>query len=114
MPIILCIISFLLLSQSHAQTTGPAKGTLVIVGGNDKDRLCFNEFVKLSGGKDARIVVVTTASSSSEKYDYLNGAQIKAIRETIGLTKLTTLHTHDRAVADTQEFIEPLKKADAV
>ncbi len=114
MPIILCIISFLLLGQSHAQTTGPAKGTLVIVGGNDKDRLCFNEFIKFSGGKDARIVVVTTASSSSEKYDYLNGAQIKAIRETIGLTQLTALHTHDRAVADTQEFIEPLKKADAV
>ena len=114
MPIILCIISLLFLGTTHAQTTGPSKGTLVIVGGNDKDRVCFNEFIKLSGGKDARIVVVTTASSSSEKYDYHNGAQIKAIRETIGLTQLTALHTHDRVVADTQEFIEPLKKADAV
>ena len=114
MPILLFFISLLLSGPAQAQTTGPAKGTLVIVGGNDKDRLCFNRFVELAGGKDARIVVVTTASSSSEKYNYLNGTQIKAMRESMDLTQLRALHTHDRTVADTEEFIEPLKKADAV
>ncbi len=114
MPIILLFISLLLLGPGQAQTTGPTKGTLVIIGGNDKDRLCFNRFVKLAGGKDARIVVVTTASSSSEKYDYLNGTKIQAMRKTMGLTQFRALHTHDRSVADTEEFVEPLKKADAV
>ncbi|MBI61295.1 MAG: hypothetical protein CMO79_02625, partial [Verrucomicrobiales bacterium] len=114
MPIILCFFSLLILDSIQGQTTGPAKGTLVIVGGNDKDQVCFKEFVKLSGGKNARIVVVTTASSSSEKYNYLNGPQIRAMREAMGLTRLTALHTHDRDIADTEEFIEPIKKADAV
>ena len=114
MPIILCFFSLLILDSIQGQTTGPAKGTLVIVGGNDKNQVCFREFVKLSGGKNARIVVVTTASSSSEKYNYLNGPQIRAMREAMGLTRLTALHTHDRDVADTEEFIEPIKKADAI
>ena len=114
MPIILCFFCLLILDSIQGQTTGPAKGTLVIVGGNDKDQVCFKEFVKLSGGKNARIVVVTTASSSSEKYNYLNGPQIRAMREAMGLTRLTALHTHDRDIADTEEFIEPIKKADAV
>ena len=114
MPIILCFFSLLILDSIQGQTTGPAKGTLVIVGGNDKDQVCFKEFVKLSGGKNTRIVVVTTASSSSEKYNYLNGPQIRAMREAMGLTRLTALHTHDRDIADTEEFIEPIKKADAV
>ena len=114
MPIILCFFSLLILDSIQGQTTGPAKGTLVIVGGNDKDRVCFKEFVKLSGGKNARIVVVTTASSSSEKYNYLNGPQIRGMRESMGLTHLTALHTHDRDIADTEKFIEPIKKADAV
>ncbi len=95
-------------------TTGPPKGTLVIVGGNGKDRLCFKEFVKLAGGKNARIVIVTTASSSSKDFDYVNHSQVKTARETLGLTLVTALHTHDRAKADTKKFVEPLHKADAV
>ena len=114
MPTILFFFSLLILDSIQGQTTGPAKGTLVIVGGNDKDQVCFKEFVKLSGGKNARIVVVTTASSSSEKYNYLNGPQIRAMREAMGLTRLTALHTHDRDIADTEKFIEPIKKADAI
>ncbi|MEE2813089.1 MAG: Type 1 glutamine amidotransferase-like domain-containing protein [Verrucomicrobiota bacterium] len=95
-------------------TSGPPKGTLVIVGGNDKDQLCFKKFIKLAGGKKARIVIVTTASSSNRDFDYVNHSQVKMAREKLGLTKVAALHTHDRAKADTKEFVEPLQKADAV
>ena len=107
-------MTLILMGSIHAQTTGPPKGTLVIVGGNDRDRLCFKEFVKLAGGKDARIVIVTTASSSSKNFDYVNHSQVKEAKESLGLTQVTALHTHDPIKADTEEFIEPLLKADAV
>ena len=101
-------------AKPNEVTTGPPKGTLVIVGGNDKDQLCFKKFVKLAGGKNARIIIITTASSSSEDFDYINHSQVKMARDALGLTQVTALHTHDRAKADTEKFVKSLQKADAV
>ena len=112
--IISIAVCLLQIWMAQAQTTGPAKGALVIVGGNDKAQLCFKEFVKLAGGTDAKIVIVTTASSSSKSFDYINHSQVKVAREILGLTNVMALHTHDPAKADTKEFIKPLLKADAV
>ena len=52
------------------KTTGPELGTLVIVGGGDRDNAMFRHFVKLAGGKDAKLVVIPTAASSDPDYDY--------------------------------------------
>ena len=105
--IISIAVCLLQIWMAQAQTTGPAKGALVIVGGNDKAQLCFKEFLKLAGGTDAKIVIVTTASSSSKSFDYINHSQVKVAREILGLTNVMALHTHDPAKADTKEFIKP-------
>ncbi|NND96608.1 MAG: hypothetical protein HKN47_04685, partial [Pirellulaceae bacterium] len=34
-----------------AETTGPATGTLVIVGGGDRENIVFKQFVELAGGQ---------------------------------------------------------------
>ncbi|MFT4690846.1 MAG: cyanophycinase [Limisphaerales bacterium] len=103
-------------STDSSAIHGPGKGTLVIVGGNEagNDYVCFREFVRLAGGKNARIVLVPTAVSSSADYDYQNHRMLETARKLMGLTAISVLHTHDRAIADSAEFVKPLCEADAV
>jgi cyanophycinase len=46
---------------------GPAKGTLLIAGGNVKDAAIFNRFIELAGGPQAKVVVVPTAGGNKAK-----------------------------------------------
>ena len=107
---------FFLLSPTslHAQeaiTTGPENGSLVIVGGGRMPDSIIEKFMELAGGLDARIVVIPTASGSQNITENSGGA--RALRE-FGATNVTVLHTYDKNEADTEEFIAPLKTADAV
>jgi cyanophycinase len=52
--------------RSQARSQGNGHGHLVIIGGGEdreKDKVVLSRFVELSGGEDARIVVVTAAST---------------------------------------------------
>src|SRR6185437_13700595 len=49
----------------EAPEYGPAKGTLIIIGGGSlKDTGILETFHRLAGGKDARLVVVPTAGGN--------------------------------------------------
>jgi cyanophycinase len=96
------------------ETIGPEKGTLVIVGGGDRDYVNFRHFVDLAGGKDAKLVVVPTASSTKEDYDYSHHRAALFAREELGMTNVTVVHTHDRDEADSDAFVQPILEADAV
>ena len=94
-----------------AQEVGPPNGALVIVGGAMRDQAIVERFLNLAGGTDAPIVVIPTAGGSDEYDQYWGGLrQFKAV----GATDLTVLHTTDRAVANSDEFIAPLKNARGV
>ena len=99
------------LPASAATTAGPAKGNLVIVGGGQIGPDIAEKFLELAGGKDSPIVVIPTAGGA-EKYEpsYLD----KSWLTKAGATKLTLLHTTDRAVADSPAFVEAITKARAV
>jgi cyanophycinase len=90
---------------------GPAHGSLVIVGGNLHDPAIYRRFIDLAGGPDAKIVVIPTAGGapSYDKYDQ----DLTPWRDA-GARNLVLLHTYDRRVADTEEFVAPLKDADGV
>jgi cyanophycinase len=96
------------------ETTGPETGTLVIVGGGDRENIVFKHFVELAGGKDANIVFVPTASSSNPDYEYMQDRSAAFARKKLGMTNVTVVHTHDPAEADTEEFVRPIRQADAV
>ncbi|MBT33817.1 MAG: cyanophycinase [Thalassobius sp.] len=101
-------------SQSEPEelvTTGPQKGSLVIVGGGKVGNEIWKRFIELAGGNDAAIVVIPTAGGG-ESYDETYSA-IPALKEA-GATNVTLLHTYDRATADSDAFVEPLKNAKAV
>ena len=113
----------LLLSESPAHSeepnqamVGPKNGSLVIMGGGGKDRTfpqVFAHFIKLAGGKDARIVIVPTAASSSPDHNYQHSWSLD-LAKSMGVKKATLLHSHDRKTADTEAFVEPLKTATGV
>jgi cyanophycinase len=90
---------------------GPVNGSLVVVGGAMRSPEIYRRFIELAGGPDALIVLVPTAGGADEYDDFYPG--MNAWRAN-GARNLRLLHTTDPAVADTEEFIEPLKTAGGV
>lgn len=109
--VVLLISTF---SIANDKTTGPERGTLVIVGGGDRDSAMFHHFVKLAGGKDAKLVIIPTAASSDPDYDYAGHRSAKYARDKLAMQNVTVVHSHDRAMTDTSELVAPICEADAV
>jgi cyanophycinase len=109
----LAIAVMLVLTSSSlwAQTIGPEKGTLVIVGGNMQDPAIVKRFIDLAGGPGAPIVIIPTAGEADEYDNYWSG--LKPWREN-GATNLTVVHTRDKKVADTEAFVKPIRAARGV
>lgn len=108
---LLAAVAVLLPVGLAAQTTGPARGTLVIVGGGLRDEAIVERFLDLAGGKDAPIVVIPTAGGGAEYDQYWSG--LRQFKEA-GATRLTVLHTNDRAEADSEAFVQPIREARGV
>ena len=104
------LLSLILLDQSEASKFGPSKGALVVDGGAENAD-SIKRFVALAGGPDAPIVVIPTASES-EEVDVKRHGQTFIRR--FGTKNVTVLHTRDRAEADKEEFVAPLKTARGV
>lgn len=95
----------------NSSTVGPETGSLVIVGGGTLSDNIYQRVIDLAGGSGAAIVVVPTADGA-ESYDQ-DAAGAAAFRR-LGAGNVTVLHTYDPAVADTEEFLEPLLGAQGV
>lgn len=94
-----------------AQDIGPKHGTLVVSGGADKPGIILERFVELAGGSDAPIIIVPT-SGNADNYDQ-SYPGLKRFRDA-GARNLYVLHTRDRNVADSDEFVKPLRTAKGV
>lgn len=96
---------------------GPAKGALVIAGGALKDAAVYQKFIDLAGGPEANFIIVPTAGGNKTQK-----GEIRVYKEESviapwlvrGLKNVRMLHTHDRKIADTEEFVKDLKQANAV
>jgi len=97
---------------------GPAKGTLVIVGGGNLNGSGIEEkFIELAGGKDKNFVIVPTAGGNRNADGSLityEEQKIIAPWVKLGLTHVRMLHTADPKVADMEEFAKALRDANAV
>jgi cyanophycinase len=89
--------------------SGPAKGSLVIAGGGKLGPSIWSRFRELAGGPDAPVVVIPTAAEGEPNLEQA----VEALRK-LGFRNVTALHTRDSKVADTEAFVEPLKKAKGV
>lgn len=105
-------------ASQEAPEYGPAKGTLVIVGGGSTNNTGIIErFIQLAGGADANYIVVPTAGGNKTadgKVRVYSEEGVVASWKKRGLKNVKMLHTNDPKVADTEEFVKHLSEANAV
>lgn len=97
-------------TAASATSTGPKKGSLVVVGGGKIPRSISEKFITLAGGPEANIVYIPTAAEDQA----LNRQTGDESPKLFGLKNVTVLHTRDRNVANTEKFAAPLRKATGV
>jgi cyanophycinase len=118
---LLCLVLVLSAGANGFQEApeyGPAKGTLVIVGGGNTDGTGIIErFIQLAGGPDKKFIVVPTAGGNKNDDGTVRAYEESRIIESWikrGLKNVRMLHTHDAKAADTDDFVRELRTADAV
>src|SRR5258707_5164416 len=90
---------------------GPARGTLVIVGGGLKSESILKRFLDLAGGPEASLVIIPTAGESDDLSDY--AGDVRELTDA-GARHVKVVPTRDRKVADTEAFVAPLREARGV
>lgn len=113
------LISFLLIlslasriSAEPPEPPAPAlAGTLVIVGGGDLPDSIRDQFLKLAGGKAARLVVIPTASLQFEELG-ISHSYLYWKAQTLASVEL--LHARNRDQANDPDFSKPLTRATAI
>ena len=100
--------------QDEFVTQGPKKGSLIVIGGGRLDTTFYNTFMKLAGGPDAKVVLIPTAAGDNFLNNPESFEQLKTNYGRVGFKNLTILHTKDPKVADTDEFVKPIREATGV
>jgi cyanophycinase len=111
---LLMLLSFLSVAaqgQDNAPTVGPGKGWLIIDGGGGLTNEVIDRFVALAGGPDASFVGIPTAESDAE-IDVRKIQQSRA--QQFGIKYLTILHSRNRVLANSPDFVGPLRHASGV
>jgi len=116
LTVYLLLVAFLASGQTAlraqaATTTGPEKGSLVIVGGGSVGDDILLKFIELAGGPEVPIVVIPTAAGQAV-YDQDTGVT-KAFRR-LGAENVIVLHTDDPLEADRPAFTQPIENAGGV
>ncbi len=93
---------------------GPQNGSLLIIGGNISSPEIYAKFLELAGGTEANLVIIPTAIA--DEYLLVEGAIEKIIKTftSIGFKNIEILHTRNPEEANTEEFVKPLRTANAV
>ena len=89
---------------------GTAAGSLVIVGGGALPDAVRDRFIELAGGKNAHIVIISTASEKANTPQLL---KTPAYFRAAGVEPVV-FHAHSRAEADDPAYIKPLTEATGV
>lgn len=97
--------------RAASTKVGPPRGSLMVVGGGALGSEIYGRFIQLAGGADSLIVVVPTAGGSPA-YTQDDPSAIPFRAE--GARNVIVLHTTDRAVANSDSFVAPLKRAGGV
>ena len=96
-------------TSSRVVSQGPENGTLMVIGGSASD-IFYAKFMELVGGADAPIVIIPTARTS----DSLTAEDLDRFKNSFiekGFMQVTVLHTRDREVANSKDFVKPIKNA---
>ena len=95
--------------QAQPRSAGPAKGSLLLVGGGINTPAIVEAARRLAGGSQVRWMVIPTAASDGELITWHPPDFIR-----LSGAPFAILHTRDRAEANSEEFVAPLHSATAV
>lgn len=118
--LILLALTCLFFAFSQAQppsedvTTGPEKGTLIVIGGGNLGADIMAHFKKHSGGDTARIVVIPTALDDDFFRQDSADDILKNYFRGYGIEGIQILHTRDSAIANDPDFAAILETATGV
>jgi len=99
----------ILLLRAGDPQIGPARGSLLAAGGGRLNAEIIETFIDLAGGRDSAFVIIPTAFDNGQAYDAGNSFLRMA-----GCKDVTVLNTRERSVADSEEFVKPLRRARGV
>ena len=88
-------------------------GTVIVIGGAEdkvRDRLILGRFVALAGGRDARIAVISTASSMGPEA----GERYRSIFTELGAERVMPLHAVTRTQANDEHIARQVREATGV
>src|SRR6187401_2241520 len=88
-------------------------GTVIVIGGAEdkvRDRLILGRFIALAGGRDARIAVISTASSMGPEA----GERYRAIFTELGAASVAPLHAMTRTQANDEHIARQVRDATGV
>ncbi len=116
---LLLIFPLVIIARAQEATAyGPTKGHLVIVGGGNMEGTGIVEkFLELAGGPEAKVGVGPTAGGNRTATGAIRvyrEEEVAAKWHARGIRHVRMLHTHDPRIADTEEFVAPLREANAV
>ena len=107
----MCVLWF---NFSSSQNTLDFSGSLVIAGGNARIAPeIFEKFIELSGGPEARIVIVPTANGTRDFGPAYQG-RILEIFHRFGARNIEFMHTDDRRLANSYDFTLTIHQATGV
>jgi len=98
-------------SSFPAPRVGPTSGVVLAAGGGTLGPEIWDRFVREAGGEAARIVLIPTAATDEEFV--ADPTVLRALLDA-GAASVSVLHTRDRALANTEAFIAPLREATGV
>ncbi len=101
----------LLHAQAAAPKVGPARGTVIVVGGGGMGPEVYNAFIAAAGGSDALILTVPNAGGGAA-YP-VDGPSTRGWK-TAGAKNVEVLFTKDRKLADTDSFVAKIKRAGGI
>src|SRR5947209_1690448 len=90
-----------------------ASGALVIIGGAEdhtNERKILAEFVRLSGGGDASIVIITVASEAQSEV----GSRYTEVFTQLGVREVRALNINKRGDANARAAVEMIEKATGI
>lgn len=91
---------------------GIRRGFIIPIGGAEqkvRDRAILTRFVKLCGGREARIAVIPTASELDE-----TGPRYEELFDDIGVAYVRNFPFRSRAACDSDEWLEDLERSTGV
>lgn len=107
---ILCSTNAAFAAAPLPSLLAPPSGTLFIVGGGVIGDDVMGAFVKLGGGDEGRLVIITTANYRAETAP----EEIVTMWRDRTKAELTLLHARSADEANSEAFVAPIRKATAV